>query len=185
MNDFTRILESATHGDDDSAQALLPLVYDDLRRLAASRMMWESASHTLQPTALVHEAWLRMVDDNSRGWRDRAYFFAAAATAMRRILIDHARKKMQQKRGGNPKRINLDHLELAEPESPEILLLMEDALHELEQLHPSWGKVVVMKYFGGMTNRETAEAMDISEPTVERYWAAAKVWLFRKMSTPN
>lgn len=182
MNDFTRLLQSAAHGDDSSAEALLPLVYEDLRRLAQARMGQEASGHTLQPTALVHEAWLRMVNDTERTWQNRAYFFAAAATAMRRILIDHARRKAQLKRGGDQKRVNLDQLDLTEPQQDEIILLMEDALKELEQLHPKWGQVVVMKYFGGMTNKEAAEALDVSEPTVERYWAAAKVWLYRRIS---
>jgi len=183
MNEFTQILHSAASGNDYSAEALLPLVYEDLRRLAKARMAQESANHTLQPTALVHEAWLRMVDDEDRVWQNRAYFFAAASTAMRRILIDHARRKAQLKRGGDQKRLDIDKLDLSEPEQDEILLLMEDALKELEKLHPKWGKVVVMKYFGGMTNKETAEAIGVSEPTVERYWAAAKVWLYRRMSS--
>ena len=182
MNDVSKKLMQAAEGDDASAQALLPLVYEDLRKLAQSRMTHEAASHTLQPTALVHEAWLRLVDDNEKMWRNRAYFFAAASTAMRRILIDHARKKSHLKRGGNQQRVDIERVEISEPEPDEVLLKMDAALKELERIHADWARVVVMKHFGGMTNKETATAMEISEASVERYWAAAKVWLYRKMN---
>ena len=182
MSDFTQILHAAAEGDTPSADAILPLVYEDLRRLAQARMAREAADHTLQPTALVHEAWLRMVDQEEQDWKNRAYFFSAAATAMRRILIDHARSKTLKKHGGGQVRVGIDQLDLSVPEPNELLLYIEDALQALEQVHPQWAQIVVMKYFGGMTHRETAEALNIGESSVERYWAAAKVWLYRKMS---
>ena len=185
MNDFTRIMQKAANGDDHSAEAWLPLVYEELRKLAQARMTKEMASHTLQPTALVHEAWMRMVDDAERTWHNRAYFFAAASTAMRRILIDHARRKAQLKRGGGQKRISIDDLDLAEPRQDEFILLLEEALQQLEQENPKLAKIVVMKFFGGMTNDEVAEEMGISEPTVRRYWAGAKAWLVKEITSRN
>lgn len=182
LNDFTVILNSASQGDDHSASALLPLVYEELRRVAYSQMAMESANHTLQPTALVHEAWLRMVSDEDRTWHNRAYFFASAATAMRRILVEHARRKGRLKRGGDRQRLDLDVLDLAEPGQDENILLVEAALNQLESAHPKRGRVVMLKYFGGMTNREVAETMGLSEATVERYWAFSKAWLYDKIS---
>ena len=181
MDDFTLILQSASQGDSRSAEALLPLVYDELRKLAHSRMAGQAASHTLQPTALVHEAWLRMVNHNDRTWHNRAYFFSAASTAMRNILIDHARKKAAIKHGGNMKRIDFDQIELAGDAPEARILMVEDALQRLEQVNPKWAHIVVMKYYGGMTNREVAQAQEISESSVERYWAGAKTWLYKQI----
>ena len=132
MSDFTQILNSAAGGDETSSEALLKQVYDDLRRLAQARMARESPNHTLQPTALVHEVWLSMVDNNDRTWQNRAYFFGAAAKAMRRILIDHAREKATQKHGGHFQRINIDQLNLSNPMPDDLVLLVEDALQKLE-----------------------------------------------------
>lgn len=181
MDDITQILQTANSSDDSSAQALLPLVYEELRKLAGARMASSSSDHTLQPTALVHEAWLRMVDDSDRTWHNRAYFFAAASTAMRNILIDHARKKMSKKRGGDRQRLDFDQIDLATPEPDEIMLLIEEALQRLEQVNPKWAKIVVMKYFGGMTHKEVSEALGLSESTVERCWAGAKTWLYKQI----
>jgi RNA polymerase sigma factor (TIGR02999 family) len=183
MNDLTVILNAAAHGDGHSASALLPLVYDELRRLARSRMAMEGAGHTLQPTALVHEAWLRMVAAEDRTWQNRAYFFSSAATAMRRILVEHARKKSRLKRGGERQRLDIDALELSEPVQDEGILMVEEALQQLEQAHPKRGRVVMLKYFGGMTNKEVAETMGIGEATVERYWAFSKAWLYDRISS--
>lgn len=181
MEDFTIILNSAVQGDSSSAEALLPLVYEELRKLARARMSNHAANHTLQPTALVHEAWLRMVGDDDRTWQNQAYFFAAAATAMRNILIDHARKKTSLKRGGDQQRIDFDQLELSAPEPDALVLLVDDALRRLEQVNPKWARIVVMKYFGGMTNKEVANAMELGESSVERYWAGAKTWLYHQI----
>ncbi len=179
MSDFTQILISAVDGDPHSSETLLNLVYEDLRRLAQARMVRESPSHTLQPTALVHEAWLSMVDDKDRVWQNRAYFFAAAATAMRRILIDHARKKATKKHGGHYYRLDIDQLNLSDEAPDELVLLVEGALQKLEKENPRWARIVVMKYYGGMTNPETAEALGISKSTVERCWSGAKVLLYK------
>lgn len=181
MNDFTIMLNAASHGDNHSAQALLPLVYDELRKLAYARMAMESSDHTLQPTALVHEAWLRMVADEERTWQNRAYFFSAAATAMRRILVEHARRKTRLKHGGGQQRLNVDQVDVASPETDEKILLVEEALKELEAVNEIRSKVVVMKYFGGMTNKEVAEALGIGERSVDRHWACAKMWLYDRI----
>ena len=181
MKDFTVILNDASNGDASSAEALLPLVYDELRKLAQARMAREMSAHTLQPTALVHEAWLRLVENEDRDWKDRSYFFAAASTAMRRILVDHARKKAQLKRGGDLKRVDLEEFDLAEPETNEVILQLDEVLKSLEQAHPQWAQVVEMKYFGGMTNDEVAETLKIGRATVVRYWATAKIWLCERL----
>ena len=181
MDDFTSILTSASSGDRRSAEALLPLVYEELRRLAYARMAGESAAHTLQPTALVHEAWLRMVQQEDRTWQNRAYFFSSAANAMRRILVDHARKKSTSKHGGDQQRFNIDDLDIAKDGAEEKIQRVDDALKYLEQVHPDWARIVVMKYFGGMTNDEVAQALEISESTVRRYWKSAKIWLYKQM----
>ena len=181
MNDFTIMLSAASHGDDHSAAALLPIVYDELRKLARARMVHESASHTLQPTALVHEAWLRMVDDQERTWQNRAYFFSAAATSMRRILVEHARRKARLKHGGGQARLDVDKMELAESAPDERILMVEEALKEMEQVNEQRARIVVMKYFGGMTNKEVAETLGIGERTVDRHWACAKTWLYDKI----
>ena len=185
MDDFTVFLNSAAHGDRRSAEALLPLIYEELRRLASTHMALESANHTLQPTALVHEAWLKMVNDQERTWHNRAYFFAAAATMMRRILVDHARRKKRLKRGGQYQRQDVDILNLAEPLPDDRILLIEDALKQLERVHPDWAQVVVMKYFGGMLTQEVAGILGIGTRSVERYWACARAWLYKKIQKPQ
>ena len=181
MNDFTVILNAASKGDASSAEALLPLVYEELRKLAQARMARELSAHTLQPTALVHEAWLRLVKDEDRDWKDRSYFFAAASTSMRRILVDHARQKAQLKRGGDLKRVELEDFVQSDPEPDERILQLDEVLKSLEQAHPQWAQVVEMKYFGGMTNEEVAETLNIGRATVIRYWATAKIWLCERL----
>ncbi len=160
---------------------LLPPVYEELRRVAAARMARESAGHTLQPTALVHEAWLRLSESNENVLKNRPYFFAAAAEAMRRILVEHARRKSRLKHGGGQERLDIQGLELAEVPVDDRVLLINEALSELEKEDPERASVVVMKYFGGMTNKELAEAMVIGERTVNRHWLCAKQWLFHKI----
>lgn len=183
MSDFTIMLNAAAHGDDRSAKALLPLVYDDLRRLAHARMAMEPAHHTLQPTALVHEAWLRLVGGgNDQTWKNRVYFLSAASTAMRRILVEHARRKNQVKRGGDQLRVDIDAIELADANTNEKVLLVDEALKELEREDPQRARIVVMKFFGGMTNSEVAEALELCERSVYRHWACAKSWLFDRIS---
>ena len=181
MNDVTLILQAVGRGEKRAYEELLPLVYEELRRLAAARMAREAAGQTLQPTALVHEAWLRLVNDKERHWRSRSYFFAAAAEAMRRILIENARRKSRLKYGGGQERLNIEELQLANATPDEKLLLVNDALEQMELEHPEQARVVVLKYFSGLTNREVAETLGISESTVERQWFSAKRWLFKKI----
>ncbi len=181
MSDVTLILQAIGRGEERTLDELLPLVYEELRQLAAARMAQESAGHTLQPTALVHEAWMRLVSDANRTWKNRAYFFGAAAEAMRRILIESARRKSRLKHGGGQERVDIEDLELGETTPDEKVLLINDALEQLELEHPERGRVVVLKYFGGLTNKEVSEMLGISERTVDRHWVCAKEWLFRKV----
>lgn len=181
MSDVTVILQAMGRGEERTLDELLPLVYEELRHLAASRMAQESAGHTLQPTALVHEAWMRLVGDGDRTWKNRAYFFGAAAEAMRRILIESARHKSRLKYGGGQERLNIEDVDLAGTTPDEKVLLINDALEQLEKEHPERSRVVVLKYFGGLTNKEVAELLGIGERTVDRHWVCAKEWLFRKV----
>lgn len=182
MSETSEMLHAAAQGDAQSAEALLPLVYEELHRLAAMRMAGMPDNHTLQPTALVHEAWLKMVGDADRTWQNHAHFMAVAATAMRHVLVGHARRKSRLKRGGDRVRADLEIGDLPEPVPDDRILLVEEALQQLERVHPDWAQVVVMKYFGGMLNREVAASLDIGERTVERYWAAARGWLYKTIS---
>ena len=181
MNHVTQILQAAGRGDRRAVEDLLPLVYGELKKLAAARMAHEAAGHTLQPTALVHEAWLRLVKDEGRTWQNRAHFFHAAAEAMRHILIEHARRKSALKHGGGQQRVDIADLECAVPALDERILLIDEALEKLAKEHPERAKIVVMKFFGGMTNEEVAEPMGIGERTVHRHWVFAKLWLFDKL----
>ena len=182
MSDVTRILESIEHGDPKAADELLPLVYEELRKLAASRMANERPNQTLQPTALVHEAWLRLVGDSNPNFSGRAHFFGAAAEAMRRILINNALRKRALRHGGGQQRLDLDGLlEVATPSNDEELLAVHEALDQLTGIHPVQAEVVKLRYFVGMTNAETAQALDLSERTVKNYWTHARAWLFREI----
>jgi len=167
--------------DTKTTRGLLPQVYEELRRLASARLAGESAGHTLQPTELVHEAWLRLAGSGGQIWEDRAYFFAAAAEAMRRILVEHARWRSRLKHGAGLKQLDIEDLELAEVTPDDKILLIDEALSELEKEHPERARVVVLKYFGGMTNKELVETMGIGERTVNRHWLCAKQWLFQKI----
>jgi len=178
MSEITLVLEAIGRGEGTASTDLLPLVYEELRQLAGARMAREAAGHTLQPTALVHEAWLRLVGAGSQNWRGRAYFFAAAAEAMRRILVEHARRKARLKQGGGQQRLNIEDVELAEAAPDEKILLVDDALEALERTNPERAQVVVMKFFGGMTNKEVADTLGIGERSVDRHWMCAKAWLF-------
>jgi RNA polymerase sigma factor (TIGR02999 family) len=152
MSDVTLILQAVRRGDGQATEELLPMVYNELRRLAAARMAQESAGQTLQATALVHEAWLRMVGDGDRSWQNRAHFFGAAAEAMRRILIENARRKSRLKRGGGQVRLDIEELELAATTPDDKILLIDEALARLQVEDPHMARVVMMKYFGGMTS---------------------------------
>jgi RNA polymerase sigma factor (TIGR02999 family) len=182
MSDVTHILERTVQGDPKAADELLALVYEDLRRLAARRMSNEAAGHTLQPTALVHEAWMRLVDkDGQAQFQNRAHFFGAAAEAMRRILIDRARRKRAPRHGGDQQRVDIQELDLASPTDDEQLLAVNDALDKLAIEHKVEAELVKVRYFVGMTNEEAAEALGISPRTAKYYWTHARAWLFREI----
>ena len=183
MKEATRILETSRRGDSKAADALLPLVYDELRRLAAQRMAGETPGQTLQATALVHEAWLRLGGDDQPGWQNRAHFFAAAAEAMRRILIDNARRKNYLRHGGGAERVNLDGLDLAANVADEQLLALSEALDRLAAHDATKAQVVKLRFFAGLTNEQVARVLGVSEPTVKRHWAYARAWLFREMNS--
>ena len=179
MTEVTQMLQAIGRGDSRASERLLPLVYNDLRRHAAARMAREAGGQTLQPTALVHEAWLRLVGSGDRTWQNRAHFFAAAAEAMRRILIENARRKARLKRGGDQLRLDVDQVELAATTPDEKVLLIDEALDTLQLRDPEKARVVLLKFFGGYTNQEVAESLGVTERTVERHWAYAKAWLFQ------
>ena len=181
MSDITLVLDAINRGESQASDKLLPLVYNELRNLAAARMVQENAGHTLQPTALVHEAWLRLAGGANQNWKSRAYFFAAAAEAMRRILVEHARRKARLKHGGGQERLNIQDLDLAEAAPDEKILLVDEALEQLERSNPERARVVVLKFFGGMTNREVADTLGIGERSVDRHWVCAKAWLFQEL----
>ena len=183
MTEVTRILTAIEQGDQRAAEQLLPLVYDELRRLAAQRLAGEAPGHTLQATALVHEAYLKLVGAKpGRPWNGRVHFFAAAAEAMRRILIDSARRKHRTRRGGGIKRVELpDVAKLADNEADEILAL-DDALTKLAAVDPRKAELVRLRYFAGLTLEQTAELLGISRATAHRHWAFARAWLFDAMT---
>lgn len=181
MAEITQLLHAIGPVGSSASEDLLPLVYDDLRRQAAAQMSRESAAQTLQPTALLHEAWLRLIGGTGQRWQNRAHFFGAAAEAMRRILIENARRKARLKRGGDQVRVNLDEVELAAASPDEKVLLIDEALERLRAEDPEKAQIVVMKFYGGRTNQEIAESLDVTERTVERHWAYAKAWLFQSI----
>jgi RNA polymerase sigma factor (TIGR02999 family) len=183
MNEVTRILSALEAGDPQAAGHLLPLVYDELRQLAAARLADEKPGQTLQPTALVHEAYLRLVGDGPpRAWDNRGHFFAAAAEAMRRILVENARRKRSRKHGGGLKRHDPEEAELAAPEPVEDLLALDEALDRLAAKDPLKAELVKLRYFAGMTIDESAAALGISAATAKRYWAYARAWLYQAVS---
>ncbi len=181
MSDVTHILNRVEQGDAKAAEEILPLVYQELRRLAAHKMANETASHTLQPTALVHEAWLKLVNDDERQFRNRDHFFAAAAEAMRRILIDNARRKLSQRRGGGQKPVELIEIEVPNAAKPDEILALNDALEKLAALDRPKAELVKLRFFVGLTLEEAAEILDFSVPTAKRYWAFARAWLHQEI----
>jgi len=181
MSDVTRILEAAQQGDPTAADQLLPLVYEELRRLAAHKMSNEAQGHTLQPTALVHEAWLRLTGNADVKWDGRAHFFGAAAEAMRRILIERARRKHAARHGGGQQRVDIQEMDLASPSDDDQLLAVNDALDKLATEHKVEAELVKLRYFVGMTNEEAAEVLGISLRTAKYYWTHARAWLYREI----
>lgn len=180
MSEATRILEAAGRGDPQAAAELLPLVYQELRQLAAHKMARENPGHTLQPTALVHEAWLRITGNDNSAWDNRAHFFGAAAEAMRRILIENARRKAAARHGGGQQRVELTDLEFAAPDGDH-LLAVNEALEKFAVEHKLKAELVKLRYFTGLTLAEAAELIGISEPTAKRYWAYARAWLYHEI----
>ena len=178
VSDVTQILERVEQGDGKAAEELLPLVYDELRKLAAAKMTHEVAGQTLQATALVHEAWLLLVGAPAQDWNSRNHFFVAAAQAMRRILIERARQKSRLKRGGDQQRVPLEELDLATNADTETLLLVEEAMERLAVADPVKAKLVELRFFTGLSLAEAGQVLGISEPTAKRYWAYARAWLF-------
>jgi RNA polymerase sigma factor (TIGR02999 family) len=182
MADFTRILQQAQQGDPGAAEQLLPLVYEELRRLAASKMFREDPGQTLQPTALVHEAWLRLTGDENQKWNSCGHFFGAAAEAMRRILIERARKRKAARRGGGIKPLDISELELPSTSAnEEALLLVNEALEKLAAIDPKKAELVKLRYFVGMTFEEASMALGIAVPTAKQWWAYARAWLSVEM----
>jgi len=182
MSELTRLLANASGGDAHSLNQLYDQVYAELRAIAAHKMAAERPGHTLQPTALVHEAYLRLGGSELLKFENRAHFFAAAAEAMRRILVDSARRNAQLKRGGNQERVELRETRIAAPVEDDKLLLVNEALEVLTREDPLQAEVAKLRYFAGLTHQETAEALGVSEKTARRHWAVAKVRLFELMA---
>jgi RNA polymerase sigma factor (TIGR02999 family) len=183
MSEVTRILSAIEQGDPHAAGQLLPLVYDELRQLAACKLAQEKPGQTLQATALVHEAYLRLVDvERPQQWNSRGHFFAAAAEAMRRILVDRAREKSAQKRGGQFQKINIDAVDLATTATPDQLLAVDDALAKLAGDDPAAAQIVQLRYFAGLTVEEAGKALGVSTATAYRHWNYARAWLHIELS---
>lgn len=181
MSDVTRILAAIEHGDARTAEDLLPLVYDQLKREAQRRMAAERPDHTLQATALVHEVYLRLVGDRKVPWRNAAHFYAAAAQAMRRILLDHAKGRARQKRGGRRQRVPLSVADVADSWNYEETLSLDEALCRLEEQRPDIGDVVRLRFLAGLSIADTARALGVSVATVKRRWEFGRTWLFREL----
>ena len=183
MSEVTRILSAIEQGDPAASEELLPLVYNELRRLAQMKMAQEASAQTLQPTALVHEAYLRLVDSNNpQAWNSRGHFFGAAAEAMRRILVENARRKQRLRHGGGRKRVDLEKLDLSDPNDSEFLTALDRSLDLLAQEHAVIAQVVSLRFFVGLSIQETADALNLSVRTVNRHWAFAKAWLYQELS---
>jgi RNA polymerase sigma factor (TIGR02999 family) len=186
MSDITRILIAIEQGDRNASAQLLPLVYDELRRLAAHQLAHEKPGQTLEATGLVHEAYLRLVgDERDQDWNGRGHFFAAAAEAMRRILVENARRKKRIKHGGDSKRVEIEITSLPTRVSSDELLALDEALQELGQQDPIKAQLVTLRYFGGMTVEQAAEVLEISRVTAHRYWTYARAWLHQQMKTAD
>ena len=186
MSNVTRILRNIEAGDPSAADELLPIVYDELRKLAAAKLAKEKPGQTLQATALVHDAYLRLVDvDQAQHWDSRGHFFAAAAEAIRRILVENSRRKARVKHGGDRARIELDQACPVTSEPGDELLALDEALDRFAEIAPEKAEVVKLRFFAGMTIPEAAEALGISRATVERYWTYARIWLYAELNEPD
>lgn len=180
--EVTQLLKDGSSGDEAALDKLFPMVYKELRRLASGYMRRERADHTLQTTALVHDAYLRLVGKRDISWKSRIHFFAVAARVMRRILIDHARTRHRAKRGGGAIRLSLDEAAILSDERASELIALDEALEELAKIDPRQGRIVELRFFGGLTLAETAEVLKISSDTVTRDWNLAKAWLYRRVN---
>lgn len=179
--DVTQVLEQLRNGDERAADKLLPLVYDEFRALARHYLSQERHNHTLQPTALVHEAYMKLVDQSRVDWHGKSHFFAVAAQAMRRILVDHARSRQRDKRGGGRARVVLDEAVALSPQKDEDVLALDEALERLAAIDPRQAKVVELRFFGGLSVEEVAQALGVSKRTVEGDWTFARAWLSREL----
>jgi RNA polymerase sigma factor (TIGR02999 family) len=181
-DEITQLLVAWSHGEESALETLTPIVYGELRRLAQSYMRRERAEHTLQSTAIVHEAFIRLIDQNVE-WQSRAHFFAIAARMMRRILVDHARAKSRAKRGSGMTHVDIDDQTMQSPARSVDLMALDEALEHLAKIDPQRGRIVELKYFGGLSNEESANVLGISTATVQRQWSGAKAWLYRELSS--
>ena len=182
MSNVTQILTAIEQGDAKAADKLLPLVYEELRRLAAKKMSQESPGHTLQATALVHEAYIRLVDSEAQSWRSRTHFFYAAAEAMRRVLIENARRKQRIKHGGGQQRIEIDQAELAIEKSSEDVIALDEALTMLAQKDSIAAELIKLRFFAGLTIDQAGKMLGIPPRTADRYWSYARAWLYREIT---
>jgi len=181
-SEITQILQDWNDGNENAKERLLPFVYDELKRQARILMSRERSNHTLQPTALVHEAFMRLADQSGIDWQNRSHFFGIASRLMRQILVDHARLYAAEKRGNNPIHFSVDDLQIPVEQRADSILIINDILDRLAEFDEQQAQIVEMRFFGGMSNSEIAEALEISERTVGREWQSAKLWLFRELS---
>ena len=181
-SEITQILQDWNDGESDAKERLMPFVYDELRRQARILMLRERANHTLQPTALVHEAFMKLSEQSGIDWQNRNHFFGITSRLMRQILVDHARLHAAEKRGNNPIHFSIDDVQIPIEQRADSILMMNEILDKLAEFDEQQAKIVEMRFFGGMNNTEIAEALEISERTVGREWQSAKLWLFREMN---
>lgn len=185
MSDVTRILNAIEQGDAEAINTLLPVVYEELRQMADRKLLNEGPGHTLQATALVHEAYLRLVGSEGSRWPSRTYFFGAAAEAMRRILVEHARKKSSKKRGGDHKRVDFMSADAMADESPDDLIAMDEALTKFSETDPVKAELVKLRFFAGLSFEQAAELLDISPATARRHWNYARAWLYGRICSTD
>ena len=181
MSEVTLILQAIERGENHSSEELIPLVYEELRKLAAIRLAAEPPGQTLQPTALVHEAWVRLIGGQAQTWENRAHFFSAAAEAMRRIMIERARRKSRIRHGGGQERVSIENMDIADVLPDDKILLVDEALERLKKEDSETAQIVTLKFFGGLNNEEIAKVTGKSERTIRRQWNYAKAWLFKRM----
>jgi len=181
VSDVTHVLDRVQQGDPKAAEELLPLVYDELRKLAAAKMTQEAPGQTLQATALVHEAWLRLTGGSEQHWNGRGHFFGAAAEAIRRILVERARKKARVRHGGGFEKVDWEHVTIATEDGEDAVLAIHEALEQLAATSPHKAEIVKLRYFAGLEHDEIAQALGVSEPTVRRHWAYARSWLYAEL----